>query len=196
MIKHPLMNHFWEGVRSGKFIPLPDSTVSEIISSIFLSATPIVELDNLDYRVIRKSLENVVGYTLNRGLLKIIAEQEIFYFEPGEKVGTRHNFSVSPYDGRFGNIGQRKELTIEQKLTLFSNLEIWHNGRINDKSGSGPLPRQGMRHLTQEKSIDNYGFTERDFLETIDRIKERTKKDSVNILDVGGASGIALTDAK
>jgi SAM-dependent methyltransferase len=84
----------------------------------------------------------------------------------------------------------KMHLTNEEKISLLSNQDIWYSAKYKERSAESALTSGGMR------SLEEYGFKNDEFLETIANIQRNTGKTRLNLLDVGGAGGIMLNDAK
>lgn len=93
----------------------------------------------------------------------------------------------------------------EELIKLLADPEILSSSRyvseydgVYHQESSNPLLSEGSRHLYRdEKDSESYGYASaEDFKNTLQRIKKRTGKSILTILDIGGNVGQALLDAK
>jgi SAM-dependent methyltransferase len=181
------MNHFWEGLLTGNFIPKTEQEVRDYIAQNHFGGEALVELSDEDKQTILPSMFKKIEFSANWQGLKKLCEQKVYYFQEENGVwGASHNLVLEE-----SNESKRgkQPLSRESKVALLSNPDIWFNSRCHSKGGSVPLGNWGMR------PIESYGLEE-EIPSILDRIRKNTGKSLVNVLDVGGAGGIALRDIK
>ncbi|MCR4327663.1 MAG: class I SAM-dependent methyltransferase [Nanoarchaeota archaeon] len=192
-----LMSHFWDGLKTGKFIPKTDEEIRKIINENHFGGEAIIELSDEDRIVIENEIFNHLKYRISKNLdLRKLCEQEVVYAPNDIRCGGFPCF-ITP-DSTFDKAKEyfKKEklkgnlLTKNEKIELFSNPDIWLNGRLYSGNSNSPMGSWGMRHL------EAYGFQVNEFGGVIKRVKGNTGKNLLNVLDIGGAMGVALKDIK
>lgn len=186
------MNHFWQGLKTGKFVEKSEEEIKDFIAQNHFGREAIQELSPEDKETIMKPIFRYLKYRMNASELKKLCEEEIVYSPKAEHYGGRDiphfilntNRKFNPEKLKYGLLSK------EEKIKLFSNPDIWNNAKLVDQFSIGPLLSWGMRYL------EGYGFEKEEFDGMVKRIKNNTHKDLVNILDVGGAMGVALNEAK
>jgi hypothetical protein len=183
------MNHFWEGLKTGKFIGKTDEDVKKFIGENHFYGEAIIEPSEEDREVIEKDLFENIKYYLNIDIYRKLSEQEVIYVEnmkglPGPHFILEESAEFKEYKKK------GKILSPEDKIELFSNPDVWLNSRLLSDCLNGDLTSWGMRPLKE------YGFEKDEFVGILKRVKKNTKKNLLNVLDVGGAIGIALKEIK
>ncbi|GEM_PF-5294402 len=201
---------FFEGIEKEAFQPWTEEETQIFLEEDIFGFEPLKELNQRDKEVIYSSTKQLLGWYLNREIYHELTSREVYFFatsqELPENVAKELRlpdfpfFFVSPYDpGRkeqFNKIVKSltkagiESLSIMKKKNLLSDPESWFAGYKSIGWTSDCLVGYGMRHLHE------YGITDEHFLETIKRIQDATRKEKVNVFDVGGANGLALYDAK
>ncbi len=191
------MNHFWEGLKTGKLVPKTEGEIKNFIHENHFGGEAIKELNKKDKEIVEKSIFEHLEFMFNKDTLKKLCEQEMVYLQDGRKRGHLYDPYFILEDRMFneGEIFKREKakgnvLSKEKKLELFSNPDNWYYGTFLNSNISEPFISWGMRHL------ESYGFSKEEFEKIIKQVKKNTKKNLLNILDVGGAGGIALKDIK
>jgi hypothetical protein len=93
----------------------------------------------------------------------------------------------------------------EELIKLLADPEIISSSRyvyeydgVYHQQSEDSLLLEGSRHLCRDgKDSESYGYASvEDFKNTLERIKQRTNKSGLIMLDIGGNIGMALADAK
>ena len=78
----------------------------------------------------------------------------------------------------------------EQRRKLFSDVNVWDEVRVIEYNGSTSTHRWGYR------SLNEYGFSDKDFKSIVRRVKRQTGKTQLRMLDIGGGNGEACSDVE
>jgi len=196
MVIQPSMDHFWKGLKTGKFIPKTDKEIKQFMQENHFGGEAITELSKEDRKVIEKPIFEHLKFNMSeKDELKKLCEQEVAYFPSGIDYYKCPCFILEDCFFEEGEFFKEKNekgelLTKKEKIKLFSNPNIWHGSILYETNSRGPFTSWGMR------SLEGYGFNKEHFGKIIKRVKENTGKNLLNILDVGGASGVALKEIK
>ena len=212
-MKTQTLNHFYKAIETGKFIPLSQKEIEEIVDEIYFAKSPIIPLTEQEKTTLKGKLVGDLNYSLNDNDFKILTEEPIFYFfAPEEKeinslsVWPGHNFIYISNDFE----DQRKilkditainaeVLTKKRKQELFSDIDIRDKNQfckfLGPRGGSftNSFGRYGERDLFGEWG---YGFSHEEMKTIIERIKRRNGSEKIQMLDVGGMLGRACYDAE
>ncbi len=74
------LQHFWDGIESGRFIPLENAELDQLVEQVFFSHNPLVELTPEEEGNIRENVLRRLEDTVNRCILVYFAENECMYF--------------------------------------------------------------------------------------------------------------------
>jgi len=187
----PLLEGYFDEVRQRTFRPRTDADV-EKAASLELSGEPLTQLTEQELErlgiYLRKNLQvrKIHVNTIYRALI----EDPIYWIKnelvTKERLDKKNNTPLKP----------------EELIKLLANPEVVYSTRYVNSQGSTMLTGDGSRHLyardkEETPEEDNYGYSSaEDFNNILKRIKQRTKKQKLTMLDMGGNVGQALMDAK
>ena len=208
---HPLQRHIIEGILSETTQPIDEAYLENYIREQYLTHTPLSPLTNEEEVVIQSCLVRELASASNR-LKNLTSEtycddKNIFGF--GALVSGRHE-AWSDY-GSMRTICshdsvERKEM-VEKKGVwklgpiekIFVAFDVWvgpskYKARLKkvvkreERSsmwGNRPLFGAGDRYFSKE-----YAHT------LLAKVREQTRKIKINVLDIGGGVGLAMTQLK
>jgi hypothetical protein len=186
------MNHFWEGLKTGKFVEKTDEEIKQFMKENHFYGKAIIEPSKEEKAVLEKSIFSDLKTMFNHDSLRKLCEYKAVYVKKGgDPVFT--NAPCFVLEGRESFEEEKSKfgtLSPEKKIKLLSNPDTWHKSRLLESDCSGTFRLYGMREL------EDYGFDKKQFKEIIERTKKDTGKSLINILDVGGGMGVALKDIK
>jgi|GEM_PF-2916396 len=213
------LEHFWDGIETGNWRPPTHEEIS-LLADQQLNHEMISELSAVERKNVRDEFINKISHRVNSIDLRNLAinnllfldnksdlvkqtrkpERLIFYFNHDDEIsiidlGT-HHFSkgsalrkpIMDYKRRLGI----SAMTPEEKTSFFSSPENWHNDKAKFYScgGNSKLTLDGIR------SLERYGYNEDNFKSRVEEISRSCGHSNLRMLDIGGASGRALHDAK
>jgi len=208
-MKPKTMQHFWKGIRTGKFNPPSDEEIMRMTNEIYFNGNPMTQLSDEEETKLRSYVFGKLKSNLIRPVFQQITEKPLIYcFLPsGSKITFDGQNPVS-YNGHFffyvdEKVADRKahlkkladigatDLTPQEKLELFSDINIWAQARYFQV-----LPRikiiGSLRDGDGSRSIRDYDLE--NVKKIIGRIRKRTGKTDLKVLDVGGMLGQACYD--
>ncbi len=183
---------FLEGLETGKFKPWTTPEISVLVEEM-LGFSPLQELTAIDREVISTVMHRQNSRYLNRDIYHQLASDQVYFFPTGKEIppGTdiinfcsdEALFFVPPLPNSGYYEGLKKK---------FDNITaiLAKAGEATVGYHSSSLVGYGMR------SLPEYGITPEHFLNIVKRIQNATGKNKINLLDVGGANGVALHDAR
>ena len=194
------LQHFWRGIETGKFVPLTDEEIDDMITSVYFNGEPLTGLTEEEENNIRKGLFKIAKSPSGTKILEDLASKEVVYL-PKEKcpdgifktkqplliIKGTENITGETTTGAIDQDGIT--LSPAEKIRIFSDIEIWKSAGFH---------RQGYRPLlrTEETYGEDYGYTREQFVQLVEAIKRRTGKQDIKMLDVGGGIGEACQDAQ
>ena len=209
---HKITARFWEGLETGEFKPWTTPEISALVEEM-LGSSPLRELTTRDREVISIEMHFLLSSNLNRNVHHQLASDPVYFFPTAKEIppGTdifvsfpdKALFFVPPASNcyernkkEFDTItailakAGKEPLSRLEKKNILSDPTIWLNARLNTVGIDNLLVGYGMRPLT------SYGINAEQFMDTVKRVQNATGKDKINLLDVGGANGLALQNAR
>jgi len=208
--------HFKEGIRTGKFVPLPNEEIERIVDEHYLNFEPLNPLNNGEETELRERLIRAVdGYSNNntfKGLCrkdkKIISyisshrcirgyeghKRGDLIEEPKVKIVSPENLEYEL--GQIERYGEPKDgkvdvrpWTDEEKLQAITDPETWTE---NYSSSS-------QRHLNEYMDEDYFKWITKFARKGLHWEGEKaveSHKNKLKVLEIGCGTGMALTDMK
>jgi SAM-dependent methyltransferase len=257
--KSKTLEHFWNGVMTGKYEELADSDIEKMIDNVYLSEQPLTQLTDEEISKIKESLRKAIKKHVGGSKLKNLSEKEVLFLpsisdeEAREKKGrvmlkdgrymiVKINHWLSgegvhslEIHNRYGSSEKKmmtrdphffiteqetddphktdwnneiihvirsiggKTLSKKQKIERYSDIKTWRQALYHSFNFESPVGAQGYRDLykgAEESSAGNYGFTKESFSQLLSEIRERTGRNRLLMLDVGGGLGNACFQAE
>lgn len=186
-----LLAHFWNAIKTGRFERVPEEQIDLFIETICLEGEPLTPVSSNDREVIKRNLHCDLASRLNNDVLSEIAVNKVKFYKEGDEKSPAPwapCFEVCPPPD--------KGIKPKIKIRLVSDPFIWGDGKIHYRNIITHLCYGGQRYLTNAHSKDNYGFSEKFFLEVVDKARASTGKERISMLDIYGNMGRALYEAK
>jgi hypothetical protein len=180
------MDHFWKGLATSKFVPKTEEEIRNYIAQNHFGGKALIELSDEDKEKILPKLLRSITWMANDSRLAGLCEKRIQHYQQTFNERSQDYFVTK--EAEKWEKG-KKTLSKERKEKLLSNPNIWFQACYSEKNCTMPLTNWGMRHIEEYR-------LEKPIREITERIKQRTGRDIVNVLDIGGAGGIALKDIK
>ena len=203
---------FWEGIDAGKFNPWTTQEISTLVEEM-LGSSPLQELTTRDREVISIEMHHILSSNLNRNLYHLLASDPVYFFSTAKEIppetdifapfpdkasffvprsSNSYEINKKEFDTITAILAKagKEHLSRPEKKKMLSDPAVWLNARLNTVRIDCPLVGYGMRPLT------SYGINTEQFMDTVKRVQNATGKDKINLLDVGGANGLALQDAR
>jgi len=203
-------DHFWRGLKKGKWENLTveetEKEIHLIVEKQFAAYKPMTPLTAEEALYLELMFIKQIRMVTEKNEKKeALVEDRFIYLEdlnldikemPKELKGLGKETFIDldkENDRRsLDFLLKYKDLILnnERKMKLLSDPKIWHESWIRYGNTTEGLTFQGIRSLSE------YGFEEETFSQITNKIKESTGRDKLRMLDLGGASGRALHQAK
>ncbi|MBI2102376.1 class I SAM-dependent methyltransferase [Candidatus Woesearchaeota archaeon] len=216
-----LRERFREGLRAGTYRFWSQEEIADVVEREMFFFEPLQELEEEDRTIIFGEIcKHVSSESFNSPHYAELASEGVYVFGAHEttlrecgldppKLGNRYEILVPAgreyflredyylqsrrgYQQLEEALQQcgRRPLSVEEKEKLFFDPKFMDSARLVGTWGSTGTHGFGMRTLKE------YGFTDEQFLEMVGRIQRSMGKKIINVLDVGGANGVALRDMR
>jgi len=198
----PAYRNLYIGVFQGEVAPPSTESIDEIVETYF-PQKPLVTLPTERLDLLKRAVKKVINHSFSDKKWEALAG-DLIYLPAGEEDDLKERFLISTDLGEFFSaeivekyLGSKKNLlTPQEKEALITQPGIYTNEGIFSGYKSTYLLGQGTRHLIGEPDPNiSYGFTSsEDFLAFSNDVREHTKTEEIQILDIGGTTGLAASE--
>ncbi|MCK4967635.1 MAG: class I SAM-dependent methyltransferase, partial [Candidatus Aenigmarchaeota archaeon] len=178
-----MYRQFIDGLIRGRFEPLSDEKIDQIIEENSFSFPALIALSKEQEILLKKHLFDHLKLVLNRREFKLLCGKIHHNKE------TNTFFSDKEVKEKYDPEAKSELFTLKDKLKLFDP-SFWINQRLQEARSSGPLKCWGNRELKR------YGFSDDDWKKILSKVRQTTNKKKLKILDIGCGMGLALQDIK
>jgi len=202
------LNFFWKSLESGEFTPLTDEEISAFVDFKLSQGNFLTSLTPEEIDGVKRSFSNRLRQRADDFVLRDLVEDKFAHVdlsrEPQDQTGetwqrkNKSHFLIKQDDidnSEYSEFLEDKEvqpLEDEEKVKLLSNPEFWLNTYYLCGKDSRSLYFQGMRSLWEKA----HGYDPQRFREQLESVRESTGHQIPLVLDLGGAAGLALYEAK
>lgn len=218
------MDHFLRSIERKKFMPLEAGEIDRIVDTIYLEGEPLLPLSAREIESLRAYTRVAVEKHVNSKQYAYFAEGNFYRFSPDDQIDEKYDLKTWAYPStlvqakchRYGRVAKmlgKSILSKEEKMELvhdplsYYGLHFYGRDKLcgyghRSLLHYGTLPFQMWPDPFPSINIENPMYTQREVDEAflhgvagiLDRLRSRTGKKVLHVLDVGGGQGRALHD--
>lgn len=201
------LDHFWESVATGKWVPLSREKAEELVKRNYFSHRSIVSFGEEEMAKLKAHITENLLTGANSGTLKLLAISELVLLNAATEI-TKIDRRYADFWLKEGKIIFLAEdaaveakkrglpiLTIEEKIKILSDPQTWVKGYVAIPNLTSPITH-GIRPFFKGPKTDSYGYSQNELKEILRKVHSDTQKESLKILDIGGGNGRAMWELK